>query len=326
MELSKAVFASGLSMGEDGASVSASSYSQPADLEDVEAQAINDLRLRLQVEAGLRDLPDDLLHCCCRVAGYSASLSFQRARDMFEWREREGLDSILTDPGALAAERFWGPLLHWGLPGRDRKSRPVMIQAVGRWDMKALSVAMRDRKSTLIRSHMLIYETLRRQALEVLALRAAAEQAAGGVAPRGAEGAAAAPWGGRRRPRPVRWVIVLDVGGLSLWHTRYPEVLACFKEASKMGSRYYPETVDRMFVVNASSSFHIIWRFLSHFIKPNTRAKVRVLPEGDFRELVAECGAACLPVQLGGLLPADALPHVAASDCGALPPSVQEKP
>jgi len=284
---------------DDGCSAASSSSTARPEREELEARCVSELREQLKVEAGIRDAPEDLLHCCCRVSRYTVSLAFQRACAILEWREREGVDLILANPTALAEERSWRPLLRYGLPGRDRKSRPVMIQAVGRWDMKALNTAMRDRKNELLRSHVVLYETLRKQSLE--ALLAPQEHACG----------KAGEDCGRRRPHPARWVFVLDMEGLSLWHTRYPEVLACLKEVSALGSKYYPETIDRMFVVNASAGFHMIWRLVARFLKPNTRAKVRVLPEGDCRELVAECGAACIPVQFGGHLPGHLLPHVA---------------
>jgi hypothetical protein len=117
-----------------------------------------------------------------------------------------------------------------------------------------------------------------------------------------------AGWGGERSGSMLRWVVVLDMDGLSLWHTRYPEVFALLKEAGALGKRYYPETVDRMFVVNAPAGFDIMWRrLICHLVKPNTRAKVRILPQGDFSDLVAECGTACIPVRLGGQLPEAAM-------------------
>jgi len=297
-----AVLPGGFHSSDDGSSISAVSSSAPCELEDAECQAISELRGLLQSEAGVEGLPEDLLHCCCRVSRNDIARAYQRARDMLEWRAREGVDCILADPAALAEEESWRQLLRYGLAGRDRKLRPVMIQAVGRWDMKALNEAMRERKDELLRSHVVLYEMLRRQAQEGLLAAASVEQHCNDR--ESAQDCA------KRRPRPARWVLVLDVEGLSIWHTRYPEVLACLKEVSAMGSKYYPEHVDRMFVVNASSGFHLIWRLISRFLKPNTRAKVRVLPEGDCRELVAECGAACIPVQLGGHLPAHLLPYV----------------
>jgi hypothetical protein len=184
-----------------------------------------------------------------------------------------------------------------------------MIQAVGQWDMRALSAAVKERKEGLLQSHVVVYETLRRQAQEALLLQATAAPT-DSDAGKEVNGRIILPPELLRR-RPLRWVIVLDVGGLSFWHTRFPEVLAGLQEASVLGSKYYPETVDRMFVVNASPGFHLTWRLISRFVKPNTRSKVRVLPAGNYQDLIAECGSACIPVHLGGLLPASALPYVA---------------
>ena len=39
--------------------------------------------------------------------------------------------------GAGYEERSWRPLLRYSLPGCDRRGRPVLIEAVGSWDMEA---------------------------------------------------------------------------------------------------------------------------------------------------------------------------------------------
>jgi len=257
----------------------------------------------------VKDAPEDLLRCCYRVCGCDVSRAYSRALETFEWRKREGVDDILHSSADLAEELQWRPLLRYGLPGLDRKSRPVMIQAVGRWDMQALNSAMRGKKRELLRSHMVVYETMRKQALEA----APDNWTLGGGFIEDGLCAEAFPKGGsqeRRRWRPARWVIVLDMEGLSFWHTRYPEVLASLKEVSAMSAKYYPESIDRMFVVNASPGFHVIWQFISRFVKPNTRAKVRVLPEGDFSSLLKECGPDCIPVQYGGCLPTSSIPYI----------------
>jgi hypothetical protein len=282
-----------------------------------------------------------LLHCAIRVSKNNPAKAYQRAQEMLEWRQREGVDQILTNPSDLAEEQFWRPLLRYELPGVDRKSRPVMIQAIGRWDMRALNKAVRERRQGLLRAHMVVYEMLRRQAQEAASIagqagaataspsasprtspcpspgaspetsaatRAAGSAAVGTEASEASSSIVSSTEGSwcceRSQSLPtLRWVVVLDMEGLSLWHTRYPEVLALLKEAGALGSRYYPETVDRMFVVNAPPGFDMIWRrLLCRFVKPNTRAKVRILPEGDFSDLVAECGASCIPMRLGGQL------------------------
>jgi len=294
----------------DNTSTCSSRNTAPVDLEDAETQVIAELRHRLLKEAGYRDLPNDLLHSCCRVCKRDPDRAFRRALDMLAWREREGVDSILTNPAAVAEELSWRRLLRYGFAGKDRKSRPVMIQAVGQWDMRALNAAIKERKQGLLQSHVVVYETLRRQAQEALLLQATAAPTDSDGFGEEVNGRIILPPELLRR-RPLRWVIVLDVEGLSFWHTRFPEVLAGLQEASVLGSKYYPETVDRMFVVNASPGFHLTWRLIARFLKPNTRSKVRVLPAGDNQDLISECGSACIPVHLGGLLPASALPYVA---------------
>jgi len=294
------------SMPCDNTSSCSSRSTAPAELDDAETQVIAELRHRLHKEAGYRDLATDLLHSCCRVCKRDPERAFRRALDMLSWREREGVDLILSNPAAVAEELSWRRLLRYGFAGKDKKSRPVMIQAVGQWDMRALHAAVKERKQGLLQAHVVVYETLRRQAQEALLLQATAAPVDGaGYAKE------VIPPPELLRRRPLRWVIVLDVEGLSFWHTRFPEVLAGLQEASVLGSKYYPETVDRMFVVNASPGFHLTWRLISRFVKPNTRSKVRVLPAGDYQDLIAECGSACIPVHLGGLLPASALPYVA---------------
>jgi len=294
----------------DNTSTCSSKSAAPVDLEDAETQVIAELRGRLHKEAGYRDLPNDLLHSCCRVCKNDPERAFRRALDMLSWREREGVDLILTNPAAVAEELSWRRLLRYGFAGKDRKSRPVLIQAVGQWDMRALNAAVKERKQGLLQSHVVMYETLRRQAQEALLLQATAAPLDGVGFGEEVNGRIIIPPELLRR-RPLRWVIVLDVEGLSFWHTRFPEVLAGLQEASMLGSKYYPETVDRMFVVNASPGFHLTWRLISRFVKPNTRSKVRVLPAGENQDLIAECGSACIPVHLGGLLPASALPYLA---------------
>jgi len=293
----------------DNTSTCSSKSAAAVELEEAETQVLAELRRRLHKEGGYRDLPNDLVHSVFRVCRRDPERAFRRALDMLSWREREGVDLILTNPAAVAEELSWRRLLRYGFPGKDRKSRPVMIQAVGQWDMRALNAAVKERKQGLLRSHVVVYETLRRQAQEALLLQVNAASRDSDGSCKEVNGRIILPPEMLRR-RPLRWVIVLDVEGLSFWHTRFPEVLAGLQEASVLGSKYYPETVDRMFVVNASPGFHLTWRLISRFVKPNTRSKVRVLPAGDYQDLIAECGSACIPVHLGGLLPASALPFV----------------
>eukprot|EP00929_Paragymnodinium_shiwhaense_P069461 TRINITY_DN35023_c0_g1_i3.p1 TRINITY_DN35023_c0_g1~~TRINITY_DN35023_c0_g1_i3.p1 ORF type:complete len:424 (-),score=77.80 TRINITY_DN35023_c0_g1_i3:58-1329(-) len=243
-------------------------------LSPVSCPKIAQLRARLAAATSVAeaDIPDDIIAACVKVCHNDLNKAFDRASETLRWRLTGGINGILEDPMALVQEEALRPVLRYALPGCDRQRRPVMIQAVGKWDMEALNRLVRDKRQ----------EMLRRQWLQSV-------QASD-------------------KPQNCRWVVLMDMEGLTLWHTRYPEVLACLKEVSLMSSKYYPESLDSIFVCNAPTGFSFIWSLIGHFMKPKTRSKVRVLPKGDFSDLVSECGEECLPKQFGGILPRDTFP------------------
>jgi len=252
-----------------------------------EAQASAVARLRgLAAKAGLRGVPEGLLQRCCAAAENDVEGAYHRLRDIIRWRQREGVQHLLEKPGALAAERWYRGLLHYGLTGQDRQGRAVMIEAIGQWDMEELDRAARERKEEMLRAHLVVCELLLKQAEESASARSPVQRVPGFVA-------------------------VLDMEGISLKHNplAYPQVLNVLKEVSKINARYYPEAVEHVFVVNAPRLFHSIWRYLAPFVLPSSGVRVDVLPKGEFGPLLRECGAACLPVQLGGTLPAQTGPY-----------------
>eukprot|EP00747_Dinoflagellata_sp_TGD_P213191 gnl/TRDRNA2_/TRDRNA2_86181_c0_seq1.p1 gnl/TRDRNA2_/TRDRNA2_86181_c0~~gnl/TRDRNA2_/TRDRNA2_86181_c0_seq1.p1 ORF type:complete len:174 (-),score=47.32 gnl/TRDRNA2_/TRDRNA2_86181_c0_seq1:181-663(-) len=140
--------------------------------------------------------------------------------------------------------------------------------------MQALDSAVRERRQDVIRSHLVVTELMRKQQ----------------VADRSLE-------------RMPGWVVIFDMEGMTLRHVCYPLVLDCVKEVAMVLQRYYPNFVECAFVLNAPPVFHIVWRVLSQFVKEKTRAKVHILPKGNYKELLAECGASYLPSKLGGCRP-----------------------
>jgi len=260
-------------------------------LTEAHALAIAGLRGRVQ-SAGFLDVPEGLLQRCCAAAGNDVEAAYARLRDILRWRAREGVDCVLESPGAAASERWYRRLLCYGLPGQDRKGRAVMIESVGRWDMEALDMASKSRSEAMTQAHIVVCETLLKQAQDV---------------------AAAAPQGERLSgvQRVPGFVAVLDMEGIALRHNpiAYPHVLSVLKEVSKINARYYPEAVEHVFIVNAPGVFQSMWRILAPFVMPSSGIKVDVLPRGEFGLLLQECGRECLPAQLGGALPSDTPPY-----------------
>ncbi|OAO94324.1 hypothetical protein AXX17_AT5G46000 [Arabidopsis thaliana] len=73
-----------------------------------------------------------------------------------------------------------------------------------------------------------------------------------------------------------------------------------FMEIQKIDSNYYPETLHRLFVVNASSGFRMLWLALKTFLDARTLAKVQVLGPNYLGELLEAIEPSNLPTFLGG--------------------------
>jgi len=266
-------------------------------LTEADALAVAELRRRADT-ARLQSVPEGLLQRCCAAARNNGEAAYARLRDIVRWRAREDVDRLPQDPRGAAAERWYRGLLHYGLPGQDRQGRAVMIEAIGQWDMDELDKAARGMRDQMLQAHIVVCETLLKQAQDVASARALqGRQQLGGLT--------------LPAQRTPGFVAILDMDGISLRQNllAYPEVLNVLREVSKINARYYPEAVEHVFVVNAPRLFQSIWRVLSPFVLPSSGVKVDVLPTGEFGRLLRECGRECLPTQLGGMLAADTPPY-----------------
>lgn len=62
----------------------------------------------------------------------------------------------------------------------------------------------------------------------------------------------------------------------------------------------YPETMGRVVIINAPSSFSYIWSAIKNWLAPETRQKVEVLGRDYHRTLLNDVDADQLPAELGG--------------------------
>lgn len=258
---------------------------------DCEAALRHEFGSKLAVLPGPGQVPEDLLLRCCRAERGDEAATRRRLRSNLEWRGTHGVDGLLEDVEALAYEQECREVLRYGLTGWDRRGRPVMVQAVGMWDLEAVDRAVREQHDEFVRSHLVVVELLLWQARQAVA----AERAAG-------------------HPAQVSgWVAVFDLEGFSLRVTAYPAIRICLAEIRTLFLTYHPDAVDDLFIVNAPPSFYVLWHVLCRILRADTRARVHVLPRGDFRDLVKDCGGDCLPEQLGGNLPRQTSPYGAVS-------------
>ncbi|KAF8380495.1 hypothetical protein HHK36_027982 [Tetracentron sinense] len=71
-------------------------------------------------------------------------------------------------------------------------------------------------------------------------------------------------------------------------------------EIQKIDSNYYPETLHRLFIVNAGSGFRVLWNSLKVFLDAHTVAKIQVLGSNYQSNLVEIIDPSNLPTFLGG--------------------------
>ena len=81
---------------------------------------------------------------------------------------------------------------------------------------------------------------------------------------------------------------VVDLKGLGLGHVRR-ENREIIKAAFKFSSVCYPESVHRIYLINAPAVFQIAWRGVQKWVDPITAKKIQVLGkdyEAKFKELL----------------------------------------
>lgn len=85
------------------------------------------------------------------------------------------------------------------------------------------------------------------------------------------------------RPHPEKPVTatshIVDVSGMGLMG--YWNLKAHMQAASTLASTYYPETLDRVFLIGAPSFFPTVWSWIKRWFDPATTAKIFVLAPAD---------------------------------------------
>lgn len=197
-----------------------------------------------------------------------------KAKDMFlnylKWREDYRVDAI---PKEFKFEEYKEVKTCYphGFHGFDRYGRPVYIERIGMVDLNGLlQVTTIER---FVKYHVSEQEKtmfLRYPACSIAAKKHIASTTS-----------------------------ILDVKGVGVSNFSKP-ARYLFMEIQKIDSSYYPETLHRLFIVNAGSGFRILWKALKAFLDARTLAKIHVLGsnyQSNLLEVIDPCN---LPSFLGG--------------------------
>lgn len=91
---------------------------------------------------------------------------------------------------------------------------------------------------------------------------------------------------------------ILNARDLGISFTK--KSLKYIKMTSNLTQNYFPETLGKMYVINASSLFYLIWSIVKPFVDEKTRKKIFVFKNDYLEKLLEDVDRENLPKMLGG--------------------------
>ncbi|KAI8877596.1 CRAL/TRIO domain-containing protein [Backusella circina FSU 941] len=126
------------------------------------------------------------------------------------------------------------------------------------------------------------------------------------------------PEGGEIAGKPVHSeTLIFDCTNMSLWQL-HMSAFYHLKAIAEIVQQYYPETLHRLFIVNAPSAFVVMFKIIKPVLNPRTLDKIHVLGKDYKSVLLDYIDADSLPSFLGGNCKCEHMP-------GGCVPSVAQK-